>query len=99
MTRTFQGEFQYGKKQVPIELSNSISFKYVLHQKADSAKSYTLDESELKPAIESMEHMKQWESKQPVNVESGINMEDSNKKLLRSLGPRSVQQLTGNKSE
>ena len=42
-----------------------------------------------------MEHMKQWESKQPVNVESGINMDDSNKKLLRSLGPRSVQQLTG----
>ena len=52
-----------------------------------------LDDSDLKPALESLEHMKQWESKQPLNVESGITIED-NKKLMK-LGPRSIQQLTG----
>ena len=54
---------------------------------------YTLNESILTPAIESMENMKQWESKAPLNMESGISVEDNKK--LRKLGPRSIQQLTG----
>ena len=53
-----------------------------------------LEDSDLKPALESLERMKQWEqSKQPLNVKSGITKED-NKKLMK-LGPRLIQQLTG----
>ena len=88
----FQGTFQYGKKQVPIELSNSISFNYVTNPDVNSQK-YNLDEKEIERSLDSMKYMKQWESKKPINVESGINLED-NKKILR-IGPRSIKQLTG----
>lgn len=84
-------EFQYGKKQVPIELSNSISFKFVSPEDSVCQK-YALNNSMLTHAIESMENMKQWESKSPLNMESGISVEDNKK--LKKLGPRSIQQLT-----
>ena len=61
-------------------------------EKEAAKKRYELSTAECQLAQERMEHMKQWESQKPVNVASGIVIED-NKKVLK-LGPRSIKQLT-----
>jgi len=86
-------QYQLDKKSTPIELSSSVSVKFVMTKGVDDKQAVfePLAENELKHAIESIEQMKKWEGAKSTNT-STIVVED-NKKMM-TLGPRAIKQLT-----
>jgi len=86
-------QYQSDKKSTPIELSSSVSTKFVMSSECDpkNLSPKLLSNDELKYAVESIEQMKKWEGAKSVSS-STIVVED-NKKMM-SLGPRAIKQLT-----
>ena len=88
----FQRQFQSDKKSSPIELSSTISLKYVVQEDTKSIEP-VLNENEVQYGLGAIEQMKQWENRLKGDQGSTIVVED-NKKML-NLGPRAIKQLTG----
>ena len=88
----FQRQFQSDKKSLPIELSSTISLKYVVQANTKSIEP-VLNENEIQYGLGAIEQMKQWENRLKGDQGSTIVVED-NKKML-NLGPRAIKQLTG----
>lgn len=86
-------QYQSDKKSTPVELSSSVSVKFVMTKGVDEKKLIPspLVESELKYAIHSIEQMKKWEGTKSGGASTMV-VED-NKKMM-TLGPRAIKQLT-----
>jgi len=84
-------QFQSDKKSLPIELSSTISLKYVVQANTKSIEP-VLNENEIQYGLGAIEQMKQWENRLKGDQGSTIVVED-NKKML-NLGPRAIKQLT-----
>jgi len=84
-------QFQSDKKSLPIELSSTISLKYVVQENTKNLQP-VLNSNEIQYGLESIEQMKQWENRLKGDQGSTMVVED-NKKML-NLGPRAIKQLT-----